>query len=111
MRSIIELEKPNFSVIHTPGHSPGGISLETIAKNFDRGHNLISMRCYEVTGSKKQHQLCPAQNSLRKGKYTEGYYDFGDENFFVLTLPLANKYVVKPHAFFPKQFDSSVEEM
>jgi len=81
------------------------------AKNFDKGDNLVGMKCYEVTGSKKQHEWCPTQISLHKRKYTKGFYDFGDKNFFVLTLPLANKHVAKLHAFLPKQVDNSVEEM
>ena len=83
---------------------------KSFAREFKQGDNLVGKKCYQVTGVATQHQGCPTQSSLHHGKYTKCFFDFGDKNFFCLTIPLGNSCAAKIHTYLPKVAKNSVEE-
>jgi hypothetical protein len=81
----------------------------TYAQEFKQD-TFVGKKCYEVLGAPAQHKSCPTQASLHRGKYTKGFFDFGDKNFFVLTIPLGNGLAAKIHTYLPKTAENTVEE-
>ena len=72
---------------------------------------IVGKKCFRVTGSDKPHQGCPLRASSERGKHTKGCFDFGDRNFFFVTIPLGDGYAAKVHTYLPKQADGTVEEL
>ncbi len=79
---------------------------EKFAKDIGKGDNLAGMKCYEALGSPSAHDNCPLELSLKEGKRVRGYLDFGNHNFFYLTIPLDAAHAAKVHVFLPKQADN-----
>lgn len=97
--SIMILDDDNNIVWHN----------ERFAKDFDQGDNLVGKKCYHVTGSEGIHSNCPLELSMKENKRVKGYLDFGDANFFYMTVPLDEKHAAKIHVFLPKQPDNTKE--
>ena len=72
------------------------------AEEFGDMAPLAGKKCYDITKAGKPHQGCPLQISLN-GKYSKGLFDFGEKNFFFMTLPLGDGYAAKIHTYLPKQ--------
>jgi c-di-AMP phosphodiesterase-like protein len=83
---------------------------QAFAHEFQKGDDLVSKKCHKVLGSEAQHKGCPTQASLYHGKYTKSFFDFGDKNFFALTIPLGNGLAAKIHTYLPKTAENTVEE-
>jgi len=83
---------------------------ETYTREFGGAADLIGKKCYQVLGAPERHDGCPTQASLFKNKYTKCLFDFGDKNFFCLTLPLTLGRTAKIHTYLPKNADNKVEE-
>ncbi len=79
---------------------------QRFAQDFYLGDDLVGKKCYNVTGSAKEHPGCPLQASLNEGKRIKGYLDFGSSNFFYLTIPLDESHAAKLHIFLPKEPDN-----
>jgi hypothetical protein len=82
---------------------------ERFPKDFDLGDNLVGQKCYYVTGSEGIHDNCPLAVSLNAKKRLKGFIDFGDKNFFYMTVPLDAKHAAKIHVFLPKEPDNKTE--
>ncbi|HPT71982.1 MAG TPA: hypothetical protein PLE74_06845 [Candidatus Cloacimonadota bacterium] len=76
------------------------------AKDFKHGPNLIGMKCFNVIGSDTPHVDCPLAESLNHDKRMKGFLDFGEQNFFFLTVPLDKEHAAKIHVFLPKEPDN-----
>jgi hypothetical protein len=83
---------------------------EAYNREFGGAADLVGRKCYQVLGAPARHDGCPTQASLYKNKYTKCLFDFGDKNFFCLTLPLGNGKAAKIHTYLPKTADNKVEE-
>jgi hypothetical protein len=97
--SIMILDDDNNIVWHN----------ERFAKDFEQGDNLVGKKCYNVTGSEGIHSNCPLEKSMKENKRVKGYLDFGQMNFFYLTVPLDEKHAAKIHVFLPKEADNASE--
>ena len=82
---------------------------QRFARDFELGDDLVGMKCYNVTGSDGIHSNCPLELCRTENKRVKGFLDFGDCNFFYITVPLDEKHSAKIHLFLPKQPDNNRE--
>jgi hypothetical protein len=76
------------------------------AQDFNLGDNLVGKKCFEVLGSATPHLNCPLAESLNNDKRMKGFLDFGEQNFFFITVPLDKEHAAKIHIFLPKEPDN-----
>ena len=76
---------------------------EQFGQEMGNGADLRGKHCFEVTGSPSPHDNCPLMASILDKKRVQGFLDFGDNNFFFLTVPLSEGYAAKIHVFLPKE--------
>jgi hypothetical protein len=79
---------------------------QRFAKDFDQGDNLVGKKCFQVLGQETPHMDCPLAESLNNDKRMKGFLDFGEQNFFFITVPLDKEHAAKIHIFLPKEPDN-----
>jgi hypothetical protein len=94
--SIMILNRKNEIVWHN----------ERFARDFNQGSNLVGQKCFHVIGSETIHLDCPLAESLNHDKRMKGFLDFGEQNFFFLTVPLDKDHAAKIHVYLPKEPDN-----
>ncbi|HBE73674.1 MAG TPA: hypothetical protein DDW31_06280 [candidate division Zixibacteria bacterium] len=71
---------------------------------------VLGKKCHSVNGSDAPHRGCPLRASFDRSKHVKGFFDFGDRNFFFISIPLGEGYAAKVHTFLPKEpIDETVE--
>lgn len=84
-------------------------SNQKFADEFTQGQPIDSGLCFEVVGSDKVHKDCPVQASRIEKVRIKGIYDFGDCDFFFLTIPLDDDHAAKVHLYLPKEERYGIE--
>lgn len=83
---------------------------QRFADEFNGGKPIENKFCYQSSGSAAAHDGCPAQKSIQTGKTISGYMDFGDRNFFFITVPLDGELAAEVHVSLTKEADNAVSE-
>jgi hypothetical protein len=83
---------------------------QRFADEFNKGNSLLGKPCFHAIGDDTVHENCPLQKSIREGSRSKGFLDFGDRNFFFLSIPLDEEHAAKVHIFLPKEPDGIVSE-
>jgi len=83
---------------------------QRFGQEFRDSMPIVGRKCFQVTGSDKPHQNCPLRASFDRGKFTQGFFDFGDRNFVFVTIPLGDGYAAKIHTYLPKDAEGRIEE-
>jgi hypothetical protein len=78
-------------------------------EEFAESAPLDGKKCYDITKTGKPHQGCPLRIS-QEGRYSKGMFDFGEKNFFFMTLPLGDGYAAKIHTYLPKQANGVIHD-
>ncbi len=81
---------------------------QRFADEFNNGQKIENKTCFQASGQDKVHESCPLQQSLRNDSRIKGFLDFGDNNFFFLTIPIDEEHAAKVHIFLPKNADNEM---
>lgn len=84
-------------------------SNQRFADEFAQGRPVCEGLCFEVIGDDRVHQDCPVQASRIEKVRMRGVYDFGDQDFLFLTIPLDDEHAAKVHLYLPKEGRYGVE--
>lgn len=76
------------------------------AEEMSEGKDVTGRHCFEVAGSEGIHDNCPLMLALKDKKRVNGFLDFGDVNFYYLTVPVGDNLAAKIHVFLPKEPDN-----
>ncbi len=76
---------------------------QRFADEMNGGQEIKDSTCFRAVGSDKVHEGCPLHRTIETGQSSMDCLDYGDSNFFYMTIPLDEEHAAKVHIFLPKK--------